>query len=135
MKRKNKKMLFGQQKNRFYCETKRKNNDNNDDDYQKEMQLNAGDNDFVYLRKCGFLKREISFFVEKTKQKKRRNVYFPQLLSIILLIFFIKIEIFVFASELTTSRIESIFHNNTNIDESRIFGHFQGRLSKTQTIL
>lgn len=132
MKRKNKKMLICQQKNNFYCEKERKNNNNEDnDDYQKrqqqEMQLNISDNIFARSRECGSIKKKISLLSET---KKMRKSNFPQFLSIFLLLFLTKIEIFVFASELTSSSIDNIFHNNTNFDEPRIFGHFQGRLKR-----
>lgn len=107
MKRKNKKMLICQQKNSFYEKKARKN-----DDYQ----LNAGDsndND-----RCGFS--------GETTKKRRRKIHFPHLLSIISLIFLIKIEhLLVGASEEPTSTTTN--NNTSDFDESKIFGHFQGR--------
>lgn len=127
MRRKNKKMLICQQKSNFYSERERKNNINENDDYQrrqqqkKEMQLNVSDNNVLgHSRECGLL--------DETKKMRKSN--FPQFLPIILLLFATQIKIFVFASDLTgSSSIDNIFNGTTattNVDETRIFGHFQG---------
>lgn len=111
MKRKNKKMLICQQKNSFYEKKARKN-----DDYP----LNAGDsndND-----RCGFS--------GETTKKTRRKSHFPHLLSIISLLFLINIEhLLVGASEEPTTSTTGYNNNNntSDFDESKIFGHFQGR--------
>lgn len=110
MKRKNKKMLICQQKNSFYEKKARKN-----DDYQLLNAGDSNDND-----RCGFSR--------ETTKKRRRKSHFPHLLSIISLIFLIKIEhLLVGASEPTSTTTTYNNNNTSDFDESKIFGHFQGR--------
>lgn len=120
-------MLMCQEENNnnnfHYNEKASKNNnkDENNNDYrrkrQQEMQLNVSDDN----RECGYLEKKISC----SKRKKMRKSNFPRFSSIFLLIFFFLIKI-ILASDVTN--IDTLFHNNTNVEESRIFGHFHGKL-------